>query len=155
LFSRSKKLQSSFHPLFHDPPVGVFEVDDISLGMEPAMTPKLAPYLLARDATGLARFIEKGIGGQPGFKELDKQGKIAHLEMQIAYGVVMLADAPEGREGFPAMLHLYVADADAAYGQALEAGATSIRAPRDAEDGRRGGVRDAWGNEWWFTRPAM
>ena len=118
------------------------------------MTPKLMPYLLARDASGLARFIETGIGGTAGFRISDKQGKIGHLEMRIADSVVMLAEAPKGRPPFPAMLHLYVTDADAAYSRALKAGATSIREPIDAEDGRRGGVRDAWGNEWWFTRPA-
>jgi PhnB protein len=122
--------------------------------MDHQMTPKLAPYLVARDASGLARFIEKGIGGKAGFKISDKKGKIAHLEMRIADAVVMLADAPEGRDAFPAMLHLYVSDADAAYERALKAGASSVREPGDAEDGRRGGVRDPWGNEWWFTRPA-
>jgi PhnB protein len=122
--------------------------------MEPVMSPKLAPYLLARDASGLARFIEEGIGGTAGYSAMDKQGKIAHLEMQVADGVVMLADVPEEEAPFPAMLHLYVADADAAYEKALKAGATSIRKPIDAEDGRRGGVRDNWGNQWWFTRPA-
>jgi PhnB protein len=120
--------------------------------MEPAMTPKLAPYLVARDAPGLASFIEKGIGGTTGFKVSDKQGKIAHLEIRIADAVVMIGEAPEGRNPFPAMLHLYVTDADAAYARALKAGATSVREPTDAGDGRRGGVRDAWGNEWWFTR---
>jgi len=122
--------------------------------MEPAMTPKLMPYLVARDASGLARFIEKGIGGTPGFKILDDKGKIAHHEMRIEDAVVMLAEVPEGRDPFPAMLHLYVTDADAAYDRALKAGAISVRKPIDAGDGRRGGVRDTWGNEWWFTRPA-
>jgi PhnB protein len=122
--------------------------------MEPVTTPKLAPYLIARDASGLARFIEKGIGGKSGFQVLDKDGKIGHLEMRVSDSVVMLAEAPQGRDPFPAMLHLYVTDADAAYQRALKAGATSVREPTDADDGRRGGVRDAWGNEWWFTRPA-
>jgi PhnB protein len=122
--------------------------------MEPATTPKLAPYLIARDASALARFVEKGIGGTIGYQISDKQGKVAHLEIRVADSVVMLADAPEGRDPFPAMMHLYVADADAAYRRALQAGATSIREPRDADDGRRGGVRDAWGNEWWFTGPS-
>jgi len=123
--------------------------------MDPAMTPKLAPYLIARDASGLARFIERGIGGTPGFKVSDKDGKVGHLEMRISDSVVMLAEAPPGRDPFPAMLHIYVTDADASYQRALKAGATSVREPTDADDGRRGGVRDAWGNEWWFTRPSQ
>jgi len=120
--------------------------------MEPAKNPKLAPYLVVRDAPGLARFIEEGIGGKRGFQELDKNGKVNHLEFRIADSVVMIADVPTGRTPFPAMIHLYVDDADGAYQRALKAGATSLREPSDAPDGRRGGVRDAWGNEWWFTR---
>ena len=120
--------------------------------MQPATTPKLAPYLLVQNAVGLARFIEEGVGGAPGFREMDPNGKVVHLEMRVADSVVMMADAPEGRPTFPAMLHLYVADADAAYERALRAGATSLRPPSDQTDGRRGGVRDSWGNEWWFTR---
>lgn len=117
------------------------------------MKPKLAPYLVARDAAGLAAFIEKGLGGLRGFQELDASGKFQHLEMKVADAVVMLADAPNGRPPFPAMLHLYVADADAAFQRALKAGALSVREPSDMPDGRRGGVRDLWGNEWWFTQP--
>lgn len=84
---------------------------------------------------------------------MNQDGTVNHLEMRIRDSVVMLADLPTGRSPFPAMLHLYVPDADVAYRRALAAGATSVRAPTDASDGRRGGVRDAWGNEWWFTQP--
>ncbi len=121
--------------------------------MAAALTPKLAPYLLVRNAPGLAKFIEAGIGGQRGLQVMDPAGAVMHLEFRIQDSVVMLAEAPAGHSPFPAMLHLYVADADAAYGKAIAAGATSLREPGDAEDGRRGGVKDAWGNEWWFTRP--
>ena len=80
-------------------------------------------------------------------------GKINDLEIQISDSVVMLADAPSGLSPFPAMLHLYVGDADASYRREVEGGATGLREPADASDGRRGGVRDAWGNEWWVTSP--
>jgi PhnB protein len=122
--------------------------------MEPTRTPKLAPYLVSTDARALIEFIEKGIGGKVTYEHAEPSGRLAHAEVRIADSVVMLADAPKGRTPFPGMLHLYVPDADVAYLRALRAGATSVREPADAPDGdRRGGVRDAWGNEWWFTRP--
>jgi PhnB protein len=121
--------------------------------MDPILTPRLAPYLLSTDCAALARFIEQGIGGTRGFQMVDSDGKFVHLEMKVADSVVMMADAPAGRPAFPAMLHLYVSDVDAAHRRALEAGATNLREPTEASDGRRGGVRDSWGNEWWFTRP--
>ena len=122
--------------------------------MELTRTPKLAPYLVAHDVVGLLRFIEEGVGGSVSFRGAEPDGRLSHVEVRIADGLVMIGESPPGRFPFPAMLHLYVDDADAAYGRALRAGATSIRPPGDAPDGdRRGGVRDRWGNEWWFTRP--
>ena len=122
--------------------------------MEPTLTPKLAPYIVAKDARGLIRFIERAIGGTLSFEISGPDGRLGHAEVRVADGLVMIGEAPSGREAFPSMLHLYVEDADVAYRQAVEAGGTSVREPGDSGDGlRRGGVRDAWGNEWWFSAP--
>jgi PhnB protein len=52
----------------------------------------------------------------------------------------------------PAMLHLYVEECDAAYQQAMSAGATSIQEPRTQFYGdRMAGVRDSQGNQWWLA----
>ena len=122
--------------------------------MEPTRTPKLAPYLVASDARGLVRFLEQGLGGELTYREDRPDGRIRHAEVRIADSLVMLADGVSEGETFPAMVHLYVPDADAAHRRALGAGASSVRPPTTEPDGdRRGGVRDAWGNQWWFTQP--
>ncbi len=119
----------------------------------PRQVPKLAPYLVVRDALGLRRFIQEGLGGVPGFEVADPSGALAHAEVRLADSVVMLAEAPPGHDLWPAMLHLYVADPDAAYRRALAAGGESVRPPTDQPNGdRRGGVKDRWGNQWWFSR---
>jgi len=124
------------------------------LGMEPTRTPKLAPYLVVKDASGLVRFLEQALGGKLTFELKGNDGRLHHAEVRIADSVVMLADPPPGRAPITAMLHLYVPDADASYDRALKAGAASVSPPTVAPDGdRRGGVRDPWGNEWWFTTP--
>jgi PhnB protein len=122
--------------------------------MEPTRTPRLAPYLVVRDARGLIRFLNEAFDGILTFSVEGAEGRVHHAEVRIADSLVMLGDAPPGSEPFPAMVHLYVPDADAAYERALRAGATSVRPPTDSPDGdRRGGVRDTWGNQWWVTRP--
>ncbi|MGA2663684.1 MAG: VOC family protein [Nitrososphaerales archaeon] len=122
--------------------------------MEPTRSPKLAPYLVVKDAPGFVRFLERALGGRLTFEVRGDDGRLHHAEVRIADSIVMLADPPPGRAPFPAMLHLYVPDVDASYGLALKGGASSISPPTDAPDGdRRGGVRDPWGNEWWFTTP--
>ena len=119
------------------------------LGMEPTRSPKLAPYLVVKDASGLVRFLEQALGGKLTYEERGDDGMLHHAEVRIADSVVMLADPPSGRALFPAMLHLYVPDVDESYGLALKGGASSVSPPMDAPDGdRRGGVRDCWGNEW-------
>ncbi len=123
--------------------------------MLPTRNPRLAPYIVARDAPGLASFLERALGGQLGFVGRGPDGRPNHLEVRIADAVVMIGEAPPGASPFPAMVHLYVPDADAAYRRALDAGAISVRPPAVAPDGdRRGGVKDAWGNQWWFGTPA-
>jgi PhnB protein len=126
----------------------------LSATMEPTLSPKLAPYIVAHDARGLIRFIEHAIGGRLSYEVTDGDGGIAHAEVRIADGFVMIGEQPNGRDPFPAMLHLYVEDSDAAYQRAREAGGIGVREPTDSPDGlRRGGVRDSWGNEWWFSSP--
>lgn len=122
--------------------------------MQPTLTPKLAPYIVVqKDGPGLAHFLEKALGGQVTFQQTSPDGGLAHMEVQIADGLVMIGESPDGARAFPAMVHLYVPDPDAAYRTALEAGASSVRPVTDTPDGlRRGGVKDAWGNEWWFSR---
>jgi PhnB protein len=123
--------------------------------MEPTLSPKLAPYIVAKDARGLIRFIERGIGGKLSFEVSDPNGALAHAEVRIADGLVMIGEQPPGRDSFPSMIHLYVDDAHKAYQAALDAGAKSARVPGNSGDGlTRGGVRDSWGNEWWFSSPA-
>lgn len=127
---------------------------EIREDMKPTRTPKLAPYLAVHDARGLIRFIESGIGGRLTYDQEDPHGRPVHAEVQVADSLVMVGEVPSDRPVFNGMIHLYVPDADGAYRRALDSGATTVREPADAPDGdRRGGVKDAWGNEWWFTRP--
>ncbi|HTP54885.1 MAG TPA: VOC family protein [Thermoplasmata archaeon] len=122
--------------------------------MEPTLEPKLAPYLVARDARRLIEFIERAIGGRLSYETSDPAGNLAHAKVQIADGLLMIGEKPDGRNPFPAMLHLYVEDSEKSYQRALAAGAKSVRVPGESGDGlTRGGVRDDWGNEWWFSSP--
>jgi PhnB protein len=121
--------------------------------MQPTRTPKLAPYLVVKNASDFVRFLEEGLGAEVTFEQKG-DGKLHHVEMRIEDSIVMLADMPPNGSVFPAMMHLYVPDVDASYERALKAGATSVRPPTDQKDGdRRGGVVDSWGNQWWFTTP--
>jgi len=81
-------------------------------------------------------------------------GTIMHAEVKLDDTVVMIAEGSESWPGFPAWIHVYVADVDATYQRALAAGAESAMDPtqKDGDDDKRGGVKDPAGNIWWIAQ---
>ena len=75
-----------------------------------------------------------------------------HAEVRLDDTVVMLADGTDGWPPMASHVHVYVADVDATYARALEAGAVSVQVPVKKEDeDKRGGVKDAGGTTWWIA----
>jgi PhnB protein len=133
--------------------------------MRPTLRPKLAPYLVVRDAPGLVGFLERALGGRVTYAEKDDDGGVHHAEMRIADSLMMRADVPPGRDPFPAVLHLYVPDVDAVYKKALKTGAVK-RSPACEPAQRQqagfatpvetsGGSRPSEGNRDHWTRTQL
>jgi len=113
----------------------------------------VTPYLIVKNAAGLIDFMKEALGAEETFRMPGPGGVIMHAEVRIGDSLVMLADAA-GAENppMPAMIHLYVQDADGVYKRALQLGATSVREPADQFYGdRSAGVKDAFGNQWWIA----
>ncbi len=112
----------------------------------------VSPYLVVRDVRGLINFLQQVFDVESVEAAEGADGEIRHAEVRIGGSTIMMGGAQEGQEQFPGMLHVYVEDTDAHYERALNAGATSLRAPVDEFYGdRTGGVQDAFGNQWWFA----
>ena len=104
--------------------------------------PALIPRLVVDDPERLVAFVQRVFGATGGFHPERPS------ELRIGDSLLMVSGATE-RERSTGFLYVYVADADAAYRRALDAGATSLEAPRDLPYGdRRAMVRDVWGNTW-------
>ena len=120
---------------------------------KPNSYPSLSPYLICQDAEGLIAFLEAAFGGtlQRRFDRPD--GSLMHAEVRIDDSIVMIGGGATETVSGPAHLHLYVADALAAFERAVAAGATVVREPIQAEgdDDLRGGVQDRWGVTWWIA----
>lgn len=112
----------------------------------------VSPYLIVDGAGRTIEFLVRAFDGVELRRIPDPTGKLRHAEVRIEDTVVMLADGGEGWPPLPAHVHIYVADVDATYRRALEAGAESVQVPvkKDDED-RRGGVKDAGGTTWWIA----
>ena len=119
------------------------------------------PYLSVVNAAAAIEFYKRAFGATELMRMAGPDGRVRHAEIKIGKALLMLADEhPEiefrspkslGVARSPVGIHLYVDDVDAVYKRALQAGATSLREPADQFYGdRSGGVKDAFGNQWWI-----
>jgi len=112
----------------------------------------VTPYIVARDAAAVIEFAKRAFGAQEHDAMRLPDGRVMHGDIIIGTSHVMVGQAGGENKPFPAMLYLYVPDADATYRQALAAGATSISEPTTQFYGdRHAAVGDAEGNQWWIA----
>ncbi len=113
----------------------------------------VSPYLIVNGAAATIDFLKRVFDAAELRRIPGESGRLMHAEVRIDDTVVMLADPlPPDWPPVPAHVHVYVADVDATYRRALDAGATPVQAPVKKEDeDKRGGVKDAGGTTWWIA----
>ena len=112
----------------------------------------VTPYLLVSGVPKLIDFLKKAFDAEV-IEYMDMpDGTVMHAQVRIGDSMVMMGDPRGACEPTSASLYLYVADTDAVYQRALEAGATSAMEPADQFYGdRNAGVKDPVGNTWWIA----
>lgn len=112
----------------------------------------VTPYLVVEGVPKLIDFLKAAFDAVETERVPGPDGKIGHAEVRIGDSVVMMGEAGGESKPMPAMIYLYVSDADANYKRALDAGATSLMEPADQFYGdRSAGVKDPCGNQWWIA----
>lgn len=111
----------------------------------------VVPYLAMDDAAGFLDFVEKVFDARLTYPEQRPEEIKGHFEVSISGCTVMFSSTSEKCKPAPANLFVYVENADDVYARALANGATSLMPPENQPYGRSGGVKDAFGNEWWMT----
>jgi uncharacterized glyoxalase superfamily protein PhnB len=122
----------------------------------------ITPYLHPKGAPKVIDFLKRAFGAEEVFRAQDPAGTVHHAKIRIGDSIIAMGEAHGPYQPMPPALHLYVADTDAIYKRALEAGAISIDEPVDQDYGDRyAGVKDPFGNVWYlathlrdFTIPA-
>lgn len=103
------------------------------------------PYLHPSSARGLMDFIKMAFGGEE-VAFFENEGRVVHAQVRLGDSMVEMGEGPPR----DAAIYLYVDDPDAAYRNALAAGATSLWEPTDQPYGERNaGVKDPFGNTWY------
>jgi len=114
-------------------------------------------YLCVSDAAAAIEFYERAFGVKEKFRLTEPSGRIGHAELEFGAMIVMICDEfPEcgirsasAIGATPVTIHLHVDDADEMLAQAVRAGATLEREPKDEFYGERSGViRDPFGHRW-------
>jgi PhnB protein len=131
--------------------------------------PGIIPHLIVNDAAAALEFYKKALGATEILRMPTPDGKrLLHAEMQVNGAKIFMCDAfpeqceshtghgapPKTLGGTTVLMHLGVADCDAAVTRAVAAGATVTMEPWDAFWGARyGQVRDPFGHAWSFAHP--
>lgn len=111
----------------------------------------VTPWIMSRNSDQLIKFIEAAFNGKEMGRVHNKDGSIGHAEIRVGDSVIMMFDKQPAWPDLPALIRLYVDDADVTCRQALEAGAKSVTEVTHLAFGDKvARVRDPLGNVWWI-----
>jgi len=133
----------------------------VSTSLEATVTTAVVPYLAVTGARQAIDWYTDALGARlRGDPIVMPDGRIGHAELEVAGGLIMLADAyPEighispTTAGSSVSLHVTVPDVDAAVERAVAAGATLEREPSDQPYGRSATIRDPFRHRWMVQGP--
>jgi len=121
------------------------------MNYKPQNTQDVIPYLVVDDVDGLIEFLQKTFDGKLMYRMTGENNRAMHAEVLVGDSNIMMGSS-SGQPPIQCMLYVYVPDVDETYKRALAAGAEVVRPVEDQYYGdRSGGVKDAWGNQWWFS----
>src|SRR5262245_56518300 len=99
----------------------------------------VTPYLIIKDATKALDWYKRALGATEWFRRPTPDGKIGHAEIKIGDSIIMLADeypdmgykGPQAYGGTPVSFMIYVADVDAQFPKAIDAGGKVLKPLQD------------------------
>ena len=126
-------------------------------GVDRTEAANIFPAVKYKDAPAAIDWIVGAFGFEKRLVVPNEDGTVAHSELKLGPGVVMLYSGPQGGptgdpvRDKPFGLYVYVEDVDAHYHRAKAAGARIVRELVDQDHGGRGySSLDPEGNVWSF-----
>jgi PhnB protein len=121
---------------------------------------RVTAYLCANGAAEAIDFYKRAFGAEERYRMEDASGRIGHAEITIGDTTLFLSDewaemgvlSPKTLGGHPVSFVIDVAEVDAAFQRAVDAGATVERPLKDEPFGRAGWVVDPFGHRWCISK---
>jgi uncharacterized glyoxalase superfamily protein PhnB len=105
-----------------------------------------------REAPQFIAFLQAAFGAEVELRHDAPDGRVEHAVVRIRGTAVEIGEGDEPQFDAPSALVVSLDDLDAAYEQALAAGATPLVEPASRTfGGHMAGVADVWGNEWFLA----
>lgn len=116
----------------------------------------VTPFLHPIGAAKLIDFMKEAFAAEEVSRHQSPDGMIHHATVKIGDSLIEMGEAHGEAQPMPPALYVYVADLEATYERAINAGATSLQPPKDQDYGdRTAWVKDAWGNTWYLAAPVV
>lgn len=117
----------------------------------------VSPFIIHERAPELVEFLKRTFDAEELQRNTSQEAYGFYSELRIGNSVLMIGGGSAAEWGnLPGAFHVFVDDCDAAYGRALEAGATTLMGamgePADRPYGERSAfVEDAFGSYWYIA----
>lgn len=117
----------------------------------------ITPYLFYENVAGAIEWLTTAFGLRERYRLTAPNGAIAHAELELGGGVVMLGNVGARNSARPSTVrssvYVYVADVEAHCQRARSAGAAIVEPPADRPFGDRLYLaQDPEGHEWYFAQ---
>lgn len=109
-------------------------------------------YLHPAGVAKLIEFTERALGSTTLERYAAPDGSVVHARLRFGNSIIEMGEAHGQWQPMPSMIYVLVADTDAAYARAIDAGGKSIMPPADQPYGARmAGIEDLLGNQWYLA----
>jgi PhnB protein len=121
----------------------------MSVNPIPAGFHTVAPNIIVKNIEEAVSFYKQAFGAEEILRLCMPDGKVTHCELKFGDSRVNLGESMEGWPEHSLLAQIFVADSDAVFAQAVEAGAQVLSPMADMFFGsREGRVLDPFGSTW-------
>lgn len=117
----------------------------------PADFQTITPFICVLDFQDFLQFVQNGLGAEIVEQKTNEKGVVFYATLKFTDSLVRVQEAWDADAATPAMLYVYVPDADKAKQRAIDAGAIAFESGENPFGDQDAVVTDKWRNFWWFA----